>query len=1238
MKFRPYLIYATVALSIFLFGKLTEENILFPRFNKSYVHRFQKIFSTKEKDLNKIMTELSVFLDSAKHIHANDFVISKHIDLLEQQGLAVFVYENDSLRLWSDNSVPISPIFSKSGIDSSFVYLKNAWYVPRTINLGKFKLVGLILIKQAYEYENKYLTSAFQKDFNASASVKISASKTPGSFPIVDCHNHHLFSLIFDQDTHQLLYQVYIPSFSYFFFIIFILWVIYRIISQIGNKNVRNISVYAAFITISSAKLLMSHYQFPKVFYSLELFKPQYFATSEITSLGDLLLWAIIALATILIFYKSFAFNTSASQNRWFLRLKIIIRLSIVMIFFYGLFFLLRSLIMNSTISFEANKLLQFDSYSFFGYIIIMLLFTAFTLYFDKIITLYNQFVSFKEFSSIFLLISVLWAIGHLIDNNPVPLVATSFLVFLGFTLIYFRFKLKTTYTYSSLILIVFCYALYTVFIVTKYSSTKSYNHKKVLAYSLSTERDHVAEYILTNLDSRIKLDTLLQGMISARDIDLNRIYDYLKRVYLDGYFERYDLEQITICSPQDSVLLDSPDNGKPNCYSFFQNLINDRGTKVEESDFYYIDNRNGRINYLGWFEYHSPKQKEPVSLFIDLISKLVNTEDLGYPELLIDKRFAQLSKLSEYSYAKYYKGQLISQFGRYNYNLSSKSYNLGTGEYTSLKLNGQDLLIYRPNKESLIVLSSPAVTLLDLFTFFSYTFLVYFLIVTVVILIIRLPLAKSIFEPNFKNKIQFSLMSMLFISLILIGSGTLFFNKRQYFKKHYEIISEKLQSINIQLSQEFDRDDRIVAQWRRYPYNNLNNLLINISNTFYIDVNLYDPQGNLLATSRPEIFEKGLIGTKMNSRAYGALVNEMRAQVIHNEKIGNLDYISAYIPLKNKDNELLAYINLPYFTRQEELTREVSTMVVAAVNIYVLLLLITFLIVVFISRRITTPLRLIQMKFSEIKLGQQYEKIDYRTNDEIGGLVNEYNRMVSELEKSVEMLAKSERESAWREMAKQIAHEIKNPLTPMKLSVQHLQRAWTDKNEKFENYLDRISKTLIDEIDNLSAIATEFSNFAKMPRAINEPLDLVTKINNVVNLFSDDNVIFHVNLNDNHAVQIFADKEQISRVFINLFKNAIQSVEKNTTPVIDITLITSDTWNEVRVKDNGKGIPEEMHDKLFRPNFTTKTSGMGLGLAIVKSIVEGAGGNITYETEVDKGTTFIVRLPVFHPEEIRPE
>lgn len=1230
MKFKPYLIYLTIALSIFLTGKLAEENILFPRFNQSYAQRFQKIFSAKEKELNKIMQELVAFLGKTDRLNSNDFVQSKHIGLLERRGLAVFVYENDSLKLWSDNSVPVSPLYSNSNIDSTFMYIKNGWYVPRTMKFGKYTLVGLILIRQSYAYENKFLTSYFQKDFNASPSVKISPNQVKGSFPIEDCHNQFLFSLIFDEDTYHPFFQTQIPSAAYLLLIIYLLWVVYRIIQHVKNPKKRNVLVIISIFCLIFIKAALLYFQLPKVFYSLELFKPQYFASSYlIPSLGDLLLWAIFIFAFGFIYYKSFTYFLPKSEKKWVLHLKLVIRLSSVIIFFYIVFFLIKSIILNSTISFEANKLLLFDSYSFFGYMVIMLLFTSFTLFLDKILILYQNHVKFKEFYIFFILTCLFWAIVGYITHNSVHIATIAFIIVLGFSLIYVRFKAKTTYSYSTIILIVFLYSVFTVFIVTRYSYLRSYNQKKVLVTNLANEHDPVAEYILYSINYDIKKDTILKKMIDKQDIYLNQVYSYIKRKYLGGYFEKYELDQITICTPEDSVYLGNS-NLWPHCYSFFGNLIKDKGTKLSESNFYFINNRNGRISYLGWFEYKSDLKPSTVSIFIELVSKHIN-EELGYPELLLDNRFGIGTKFKDCTYAKYYNGRLTSQYGNFSYNLSDKAYQTNNSEYSAIRSGGYDHLVYCPSKESVIVLSSPAISLLDLIIFFSYTFVVYFLIITLVVLIINLPMVSKILEPNFKNKIQYSMMSLLFISLILVGSGTMFFSKRQYFKKHHELVTEKLQSIYIDLSQKLPIDNKLGHQWKPYQYDDLNQILIEASNVFYIDINLYDPEGNLLATSRPEIFNKGLIGTKMNAAAYASMVNDTKAEVVHNEKIGNLRYISAYIPFKNKDNKLMAFLNVPYFTRQEEMTREVSTMIVAAVNIYVLLLLITSLIAVFLARKITLPLRLIQSKFSEIKLGQQYEKINYSSNDEIGGLVKEYNRMVSELEKSVEMLAKSERESAWREMAKQIAHEINNPLTPMKLSVQHLRRAWDDKNERFEEYLKKISQTLIDEIDNLSAIATEFSNFAKMPKAISQPLDIIAKINNVVSLFTNDEVDFTVNLNGHSNVNVYADKEQISRVFINLFKNAVQSVEKGVKPLISIDVKATDSWVKIRVKDNGKGIPLAMREKLFRPNFTTKTSGMGLGLAIVKNIIESTGGIITYETEENKGTIFIIELPVYN-------
>jgi nitrogen fixation/metabolism regulation signal transduction histidine kinase len=367
-----------------------------------------------------------------------------------------------------------------------------------------------------------------------------------------------------------------------------------------------------------------------------------------------------------------------------------------------------------------------------------------------------------------------------------------------------------------------------------------------------------------------------------------------------------------------------------------------------------------------------------------------------------------------------------------------------------------------------------------------------------------------------------------------------------------------------------------------------------------------------------------------MHPAAYQMLAVENAAEYVHEENIGRLQYLSAYVPFRNQDNRLLAYLNLPYFTRQQVLTAEISNSVVAVVNFYVLLITISILIAVFISTQITQPLRMIQAKFGEISFGKANEKIAYDAEDEIGSLVAEYNHMVDELALSAEKLARSERESAWREMAKQIAHEIKNPLTPMKLSVQHLQKTMDDDPAKSRQNLERISRTLIDQIDHLSAIATEFSNFAKMPRANNERVDLEETIRRMSELFfSMEQTEIETRFENDRPLIVMADPEQLSRVIINLLKNAIQSVPEDREGRIAIRLEKTEDHALISIMDNGRGIPAELGDKLFQPNFTTKSSGMGMGLAIVKSIIENAGGSIRYETVMGEGTTFIISLPL---------
>ncbi|MDA3822605.1 MAG: ATP-binding protein [Bacteroidales bacterium] len=368
-----------------------------------------------------------------------------------------------------------------------------------------------------------------------------------------------------------------------------------------------------------------------------------------------------------------------------------------------------------------------------------------------------------------------------------------------------------------------------------------------------------------------------------------------------------------------------------------------------------------------------------------------------------------------------------------------------------------------------------------------------------------------------------------------------------------------------------------------------------------------------------------------MNRYAFEKLSEQNYSALIQTERIGDMTYQSAYVPLLNSENTFLAYLNLPYFTQPEILTQEVTNMVVAILNTYVILLLFILFLSVFLADRITQPLRFLQSRIAQLSLSKKNEKITYKGRDEIAGLVNEYNYMVDELERSAELLTQSERETAWREMAKQIAHEIKNPLTPMKLNIQHMLRMIDEDSENIEEKVIKLSQNLIEQIDLLTSIANEFSNFAKMPRAKYKKINLVVKLQNVVDLFENSDGL-HINLDLGNITDLMAygDPEQFQRVIINLVKNGIQSIPDGREKLITISLEEApEDTAIIAVSDNGKGIPEEIQDKLFQPNFTTKSSGMGMGLAISYNIIKSMDGNVWFSTRVNEGSKFFVKVPI---------
>ena len=390
----------------------------------------------------------------------------------------------------------------------------------------------------------------------------------------------------------------------------------------------------------------------------------------------------------------------------------------------------------------------------------------------------------------------------------------------------------------------------------------------------------------------------------------------------------------------------------------------------------------------------------------------------------------------------------------------------------------------------------------------------------------------------------------------------------------------------------------------------------------------MYDVDGYLLASSRPKVFNVGLLSEQMNPIAFKNVKYFKQSEFIQTEKIGQLNYSSAYQPIYNSKNKLLGYINLQHFGQQREFENQIQKFLVAIINVFILLLAISIILAIFISNWLTAPLRLLQTSFSKVKFGKHNEQIEYNKEDEIGALVKDYNKKLEELEFAAQQLAKNEREMAWREMAKQVAHEIKNPLTPMKLSVQQLLRSYNPEDPKSEDKLKRVANSIIEQIDALTKIANEFSTFAKMPNPNEEKVELLQLINGVKELFTEtdgSNISIETDLKE---LYINGDKDQFVRVFNNLIKNALQAVPNDRIGKVEIFVQKQNGKARISIQDNGIGIEESKRFKIFVPYFTTKSNGTGLGLAMVKQIIENHNGTIDFESLEGSGTVFKIELP----------
>lgn len=476
----------------------------------------------------------------------------------------------------------------------------------------------------------------------------------------------------------------------------------------------------------------------------------------------------------------------------------------------------------------------------------------------------------------------------------------------------------------------------------------------------------------------------------------------------------------------------------------------------------------------------------------------------------------------------------------------------------------------------------------------------------------------------SLRIRIFLAMILIILLASVLIVTVTIYQYKEQTDEYNKSRLERKEQSIHAAITYWLNSGNTFPLETKNLPYI-FKDKIYEISNIEKSEINIYDLEGNLVKSSHSG-FVKSDAPVLLSDTVLKAVSNNYKHLYVSEKVINDNSYQSSYSYITDNKFKPFGILNLRYIQDNTEQNKDLKEFLYRLTLVYALMFVLAILLAYFISSYITRSLKAITEKISQTRLSKLNEKITLiDSSTEIATLINAYNEMVDELEESALKLAKGEREQAWREMAKQVAHEIKNPLTPMRLTVQSFQRKFDPNDPNIQDKINEFSNMLIQQIDTLSTIASAFSNFANMPLQNREEIDVVQVVKKSLDIFTEDYISFFPK---KQSIIAKMDKTQVIRIVTNLVKNATQSLEDVEDKKLEVTVAEDDENICITIADNGKGISEEDAVKVFEPKFTTKTSGMGLGLAMVKNIVDAYNGSVTFTSQTNVGTVFTVKLP----------
>lgn len=1195
-------------LSYFLF------NFFFNPPVEKEIDSFQKKFSEKEIALS---SSLDAFVNSVSEEDSLESTWEK-TRKFRRSAFNYYVFSNDSLIYWTSNHASLK--LSKNQLSTKgVVLLENGWYFQEVRKKGRLTIVGLFLIKNEFPYENESLSNRFEKSFNFLIQAEI--RQIPDRYNIQTAAGEFVFSLTpikeFPRSSKRqlLVFGLFILG----LFLLLSSLLNGLSISKLLNSRFSNLVVILLIVFLRWCSIKYN-WLFP--FNNFELFDPQIFASSIVLpTLGDLVINVVLFLSIVLFVQKNqltFGPEGSVGSKRFIGVLAFLFFLFLSYTFSKTTYQIIR----DSDIPLAFHQFMDLTIYSF-----------VFIITFG--IALWGYFILSAFLIRIFLnsgfyptSLGVIWFVGGVLyflfelTFGQQFFVVTIMPLVLSGVLLVLRPREKEKYSFPQIILLLILFAGHTSIQLYSSLEIKEQERREVYAKKLISDKDLNTEIEYNQLAPVLhKHPILIDAFNRPENVVVSDLKKNLEHRFFNQYWNRFEVDFYLF--DVDSVPIASYASIQEGNLSRFEEMLKNSAEQSEvNSNIYYITDYSNKLSYL---------IKQPIInnsdsllgyLYCTLKSKII-PQEIGFPRLLLNEESKVFFPLEEYSMGKYVDGKLVSRYGSYNYPLTTDAFLFDFNDQEGvLQSRETGHYILKGDYNRTLVLSKVSVGFPQKLTSFSLLFSIFGLLLLTSLLFSG-KLIPDWGRIKLAFKIQLMLIALVFFSLLFLSLGTGSFVKEQYSEYREGLIREKLSSVNLELIQKLGYEKAIS---RAKMGNYLEYLLQKFSSVFMTDINLYDLKGGLLASSRPEIYSLGLISEQMNPQAYRNISYKKKSVYIHEETIGSLNYLSAYIPLQNNNDEVVAYINLPYFAKQNEFENEIAGFLSAIINIFVLLLALSIVVAVFVTNRITEPLKLIQTSLADLKLGKANTPIAYRGNDEIGALVEEYNAKLKELQENTVLLAQTEREVAWREMAKQVAHEIKNPLTPMKLRLQHLQRSFDPNDPQAQERLNHVAQSIIEQIDALTTIANEFSNFAKLPKPKEEKININAIIRSVADTFTESlNTTIETAFSQNE-VFIFADKDLMIRVFNNLVKNAVQSIPDDRAGYVLIHVEVANNKVLLSIKDNGGGIPEEMKEKIFTPNFTTKSTGMGLGLAMVKQIVESHKGSIYFESSED-GSTFFIEL-----------